>query len=261
MWCDNCGQDVPQVASPQSGRRICLRCGKPFGTATEESARSENERLQGDSETAGLASSVYDGWEADERLRHVGRMLGKNVSSHAGQPSSQPDTPGRKSYRIDASHTRPPGPHERSPGRGEWGMNFSSAISWGSLLIGLTALACGGVLLGWSWWAGRAELWDVGLPTALIGLAGLIFALILQIDRLGRENRQTAAQLNQVGSQLRSLRTTTEMMGTAHRHSPSSAFYSHLADGAGPQMLLSDLKSQLDLLAARMAGDAPLDDD
>jgi hypothetical protein len=31
------------------------------------------------------------------------------------------------------------------------------------------------------------------------------------------------------------------------------AFYSHLADGASPQLLLTDLKSQLDLLAMKMA--------
>ena len=39
---------------------------------------------------------------------------------------------------------------------------------------------------------------------------------------------------------------------SAHVHSPGETFYSHLAGGANPQLLLSDLKSQLDLLADKI---------
>ena len=41
------------------------------------------------------------------------------------------------------------------------------------------------------------------------------------------------------------------MLGTGH-NSIGGAFYSHLAGGAGPELLLSDLKSQLDLLAVKI---------
>jgi hypothetical protein len=60
------------------------------------------------------------------------------------------------------------------------------------------------------------------------------------------------AKLDQVDSQLDELRTVTRLLGSAH-HSPAGAFYSHLADGAGPGLLLTDLKSQLDLLAMKLA--------
>ena len=41
------------------------------------------------------------------------------------------------------------------------------------------------------------------------------------------------------------------MLGTTH--GPSAAFYAHWAGGAAPQILLTDLKSQLDLLAVKLA--------
>jgi hypothetical protein len=38
--------------------------------------------------------------------------------------------------------------------------------------------------------------------------------------------------------------------------SPSQTFYRHMAEGASPQILVSDLKGQLDLLTSRMLQDA-----
>jgi len=54
-----------------------------------------------------------------------------------------------------------------------------------------------------------------------------------------------------VDEQLHELKTTTTLLGTGN-NSPSGAFYSHLVGGAGPQLLLSDLKGQLDLLALKI---------
>jgi hypothetical protein len=34
---------------------------------------------------------------------------------------------------------------------------------------------------------------------------------------------------------------------------PAQSFYAHMAGGASPQLLLADLKGQLDLLAVRMS--------
>ena len=67
-------------------------------------------------------------------------------------------------------------------------------------------------------------------------------------------NRNAAAKLDKVEGQLRELKTTTTLLGTTH--SPSAAaFYAHLASGASPQILLTDLKSQLDILAVKLDRD------
>jgi len=43
------------------------------------------------------------------------------------------------------------------------------AATW----LGLTALSCGGLLAGWSLWAGRPELMPIALPGAAAGCVGL----------------------------------------------------------------------------------------
>jgi hypothetical protein len=113
------------------------------------------------------------------------------------------------------------------------------------------ALACGGSLLGWATLTGRQELWAFGAPIALGGQIALVAGLICQLERLWSDSRLAARRLEKVDAELHELRTTTTLLGAVH--GPSAAFYSHLAVGAAPSLLLSDLKGQLDILAARLA--------
>ena len=129
---------------------------------------------------------------------------------------------------------------------------FRVCFTWFVFTLGTASFACGGILLGWSLATGRQELWNVGLPVALVGQIALLVGLVLQIDRLWHDNREAAAKLDDVDEQIHELKTTTMLLGTSQ--GPASAtFYSHLAGGAGPQLLLTDLKSQLDLLAMKIA--------
>jgi hypothetical protein len=115
----------------------------------------------------------------------------------------------------------------------------------------MMALACGGVLLGWSVVAARDHLWSIGMPIALTGQILLLMGFVLQIDRLWNANQHTAAKLDEVDHQLDDLRNTTSLLGTTHS-TPATSFYAHFAGGASPQILLADLKSQLDLLAIKI---------
>lgn len=124
-------------------------------------------------------------------------------------------------------------------------------LAWIALSLGTTAFVCGGMLLGWSIITGREPLWTVGLPITLGGQIALLVGLVLQLDRLREEGRHAAAKLEEVDDQLHELKTATPMLGTSH-NSPSRTFYSHLADDASPQVLLTDLKGQLDLLAVKL---------
>ena len=102
--------------------------------------------------------------------------------------------------------------------------------------------------------AGRQELWNIGLPVALVGQIALLVGLVLQLDRLWRDSREAAAKLDNVDEQLHDLKAATTLLGTAQGPA-ATTFYSHFAGGASPQLLLTDLKSQIDLLAMRIAQD------
>lgn len=123
--------------------------------------------------------------------------------------------------------------------------------SWLLVALGLMAFACGGVLLGWSIYQGRDDLWRIGLPLVLGGQAALIFGVVLQLDGLWQSNQETARSLDTLDSRMQELRQNTAALSASHS-GPSTAFYAHLAGGASPHILLSDLKGQLDMLAMRM---------
>lgn len=131
------------------------------------------------------------------------------------------------------------------------GSDFLRVPIWAALSLGFMMLVCGGTLLGWSVLAVRPELWPVGLPIAIGGQLALLVGLVLQLDRLWWHNRHTADKLDTVDRQVRDLRHATSLLGTTHS-SPAASFYAHFAGGAHPKLLLTDLKSQLDLLAVKI---------
>ena len=121
------------------------------------------------------------------------------------------------------------------------------ASIWIAFSLGVMFLACGGVLLGCSLAAGRQELWNVGLPIALVGQIALLAGLLLQLDRLWHHHRQTVATLDRVDHHLR------ELQGTKGHPTLGRGVSIHPAHEPSPTARLSQIKSQLELLAARLA--------
>jgi hypothetical protein len=197
-------------------------------------------------------SPHYDRWETEEHLRHIGRVLHPHLRS-----STKGKTPRRNKTRIHAAHAATPGWHRndkrRVPAKTRKGPGDSGTTLtvWTAISLGVMLLACGGMLLGWSVLGPRADLWSIGLPIAIAGQVLLLFGLVLQLERLWHHHRDAAARLAAVDRQLHDLRSTTALLGTTHS-APAAAFYSHMAGGASPQLLLADLKGQLDLLALQM---------
>jgi hypothetical protein len=128
----------------------------------------------------------------------------------------------------------------------------TGGMAWFVVSLGLTGLICGVALLLGSTVTGRGTLWTLGLPIAVGGQVVLLLGLALQLERIGQGSRRAADKLDHVDEQLYDLQQATSLLGTTHS-SASQAFYAHLAEGANPQMLLADVKSQLDLLAMRMS--------
>ncbi|MDX1944106.1 MAG: hypothetical protein SFU86_01765 [Pirellulaceae bacterium] len=172
-----------------------------------------------------------------ESLRSAGRFDPAEISPPARHYQPVPVTPKEIASRESTSAAMPA---------------KSSGWAWVILSLGLATFACGAVLLGWSFATGRSDLWSLGLPLALAGQAGLIVGLVLQLEGLWQSNRRTAETLGALDDELARVRQATTLLSTS-KASSGQAFYAHLAEGASPQLLLADLKGQLDLLAQQMA--------
>lgn len=248
MWCSTCQQDVPALGSPASGGLRCGKCATPFvepapiAPAVAADPNASLKRVLRDSPLR-----EHD-WALEAELRGVERLVSSLKSS--GKLARQPlaiDTPHETSAGWHAP-AKPSGDHLRIDAA-EPPKNLAA---WTILSLSLAIFACGAVLLGWSILAKRSDLWPVGMPLALIGQAGLILGLVLQLDGLWQTSRKTAAALSELDDELKNVRQATTLLTTT-RSSGAQTFYAHLAEGASPQMLLADLKGQLDLVAQQVA--------
>ncbi len=286
MWCSSCEQDVPGVASVDGDKRICCaRCGESLSSGAALSATLEIDEAE-QPETESVAPSVedtdqpsatpildseslpphhswppqWDDWEFEEDLQSVERRL--RVLRAQGIMPAREET--SQQLYFDEPHSAVPNNHlklaaekqrSKSPPslpRAKRRKSRSAFFSWAMISFGLMTFVCGAVLMGWSIVTTRVELWTIGTPLTLGGQAVLIIGLIFQLENLWQSSRETTTTLDELDEQLHDLRQSATLLGPSQPN-PAKSFYLHMAEGATPQMLLADLKGQLDMLAVRMA--------
>ena len=255
MWCATCQQDVSSPANAGAEPARCGKCGHEVAKCEQPGPRAPNAsptRGEGRTKAPSTKPRLADDWELEADLRGVERLLGTLKASGLPRRSDVAaaaihNSPVESlSTRLHAAHAEATGWHAAAA------RPKSHSLAWGVLAISLATFACGAVLLGWSFVADRADLWPIGLPLALIGQAGLIIGLVLQLDGLWQSNRQTAETLSELDGELSRVRHATTLLTTT-KNASAQSFYAHMAEGASPQLLLADLKGQLDLLAQQMA--------
>ena len=260
MWCKHCQQDVPGLPRADEATLRCVRCGTPVDAQGPPGAPEQTTADPGQSATDPDQKGTdatrpqgeippYNDWELDEQLRHIERMLTRTESLSGQSRGSAP-----RLARVDQPHDccskrhlRPP--ELRSRSRLAISSSAGAAFTWVALLLGTMAFFCGGILLAWSMFAGRDELWTVGLPIALGGQIALLVGLAMRLDRIFHDNHDTSAKLDRVDARLDQLtdRTTLSTAG----QSAGDVVFSHFTNDTSPD-LLHDLKKRLDSLAARV---------
>jgi len=248
---------LPRSPAAGDAAGVCPRCKRPLGPRTTGTGKpapatpSQNARLER-ALNAGLL--VEEDWALEAELRGVERMLRRlrAESPLAGERRIDPAhaaavTPPPEGSATPVTASQPAG--DRPPLVVE--SPKSHLLAWLILSVGLSVFACGALLLVWSVLGRREDLWPIGLPLVLVGQAGLILGVVLQLDGLWSSSRRAATVLSDLDSELARIRQATTLLSAA-RSSPGQSFYAHLAEGAPPQMLLADLKGQLDLLARQI---------
>jgi hypothetical protein len=124
-------------------------------------------------------------------------------------------------------------------------------MAWLIVFAGVLTLIGGLGLLGWSLSIHDTTFWELALGLTLGGQGLLIFGLVLAITRLWRSSRYAANKLQDVHVQLGQLQHTADSL-LAKNSAGAPAFYADLVRGASPQVLLANLKGQVDQLATRL---------
>lgn len=257
MWCKNCRQDTPGIRSADKSGIRCGRCGGALGAETADASRANSAashpaEIGLDLGGAHSTATSFEDWQLDQNVRSLEARLGTYRRRDSG-PHFTPPASREPVYRFDAAHSRVPEPlgYQRRM-RLDRPARRSGVLAQVTIWLGLVALASGGGLFGWSAITGEFGLGRIGVAVAGGGAAVFLVGLVLMLERIWRNSRFAVQKLRQLDGQLRQLEQTTTMLGVAHG-SPSQAFYSHMAEGANPQLLLADLKGQIDMLAMNFA--------
>ncbi|MEX0611954.1 MAG: hypothetical protein WD738_06085 [Pirellulales bacterium] len=264
MWCSTCQQDVPGVAHATSERIVCSRCQRPLQTkSTVHAARICDEGIALDETAAALAVAAPplrgDDWSA--RQRHLGRELRRPTVAAAPPTIRVPH--GRRRFdppqnlveqlqqittpSVAGISAQPTATALLRSRRAE----ASQIVAWLVVVVGAFSLAAGIGLIGWSLAAKQMMYWNSALGLTLGGQGTLILGLVLVVSRLWRSSRHAANKLQDVHLRLGQLQQTADVL-TSMRSGGAPAFYAELARGASPQVLLANLKGQLDQLATRV---------
>ncbi|TWT97003.1 hypothetical protein Pla108_27800 [Botrimarina colliarenosi] len=246
MWCRHCQQETPALGPPGANGPRCGRCQRTSPSASESQP------------TAATDDADDDG---DEARRSIYRTL---RSAHATISAGE----AARTFRVDVAHTplaealAPPHHHAAPVKRPASVVRSTPTISaaystrgqltaWLITSLGAGCLGLGMGLGAWSLVGGRSELWNPAVAAALGGQGLLIIGLLQLLSSLWNAARQAAGKLSQMHDELRRMRRTAEE--SASRNHPSAAsFYADIARDASPEMLVGNLRGQLDHLASRL---------
>ncbi len=255
MWCKHCRQDTPGIRSAKLPGIRCGRCGTALGSEPADAQCDSAQEAAHPAEVgidlghASPAQASFEDWQLDQNLRFLETQLGPWKRDRSGARA--------ESEALIGASTRPTPPVRRSPAlqrrrHMDRPARRSNVLAHGVLWLGLSALAVGGGLFGWSLVEKRPELWKLGAPVAAAGVVVFLVGLAWQLERIWRNSRFAVQKLRQLDEQLQQLERTTSMLGVT-QGSAAQAFYTHMAESASPHMLLADLKGQIDLLAMDLA--------
>jgi hypothetical protein len=271
MWCSNCKQDLPAIGQPGTNKCVCSHCQHvlrpPHAVQICEAGIALDEHPQPNMTTAPVAATpppfATDDWDLRRRNRELGRKLrhdmGRPKPRSASATFSSPGLAPPDSLFDELQQVTAPGifaPSEMNlsqqplPSRRPEAGQF---MAWITAFAGATVLGAGLGTVSWSLSAGRTDAWNLALGLTLIGQGLLIFGLVLIVARLWRNSRYASSKLIDVHAQLGQLQHTADALTMMRSGAP--AFYAELVRGASPQMLLSNLKGQLDQLATRLSGE------
>ncbi len=263
MWCPTCQQDVPAIAAAKGDGFTCPRCGIAADTASVQPGGADDEQQIDagiDLAAADLANATrpfdFGHEKLDADLERTDRLLRRPPIWAANKTVAAPGA-GLPTGIEQSNPQVAPNPQVttrqqtvvQTPTR-----QFTAPIAWLLVAVGQGVFSCGAALLVWSHVLGRPDIWEIGLVLTPGGLFAITLGLLLRLERVWSFQRAACERLIEVDREISELNKTTELLSTRPAN-PSQAFYSHLAHGASPHMLVSDLQGQLDLLAQRLAAE------
>jgi hypothetical protein len=253
------------MAQSASGRIVCSQCQRPMIRSKSSAASPICDGGIALDETEIIARPPAppirtDDWSARRHARELDRKLrpasnpsvtAAGFTAHSKLRFDPPQSLFDHLENVTTSDISQPRPYSTLKKTSSRHREGSQMFAWLVVAVGAMVLATGVGLLGWSIVNNQTMHWNLAISLALGGQGALIFGLALVVSRLWRSSRQASLKLQEMHARLGELQHTADAL-TAMRSGGAPAFYAELVRGASPQMLLTNLKGQLDQLATRL---------
>lgn len=204
MWCGHCEAEVAGIVSSGDDRRlICARCQHPVEDLAADSLSDPLENLP-----SGPPGLRLDMSHLRENLQAVDRLL-ESLTLMAPPSDPLPNPEVRSQIHVRQIKRKPPRVLEEddqdesspSPAPDVDQKSQLSSPSWliGGVLGTGTVVLCGGALLSMASLIRDLPLaWNLGLPSLLLGQAGVIIGLVLYADSLATREEELTEQLSEL---------------------------------------------------------------
>ena len=270
MWCRHCQQDVPAVARSVEGPLVCPRCDEDFEPETDSGFHSAVDfsracvhpadtgvSLDSVDSVADLAPPInlLEREETHRHLRRIGRRLRTAYRHDPDFGAASPRSWGPEALASPVGVGQLQGVRRRSSrvAVDRSSPTFTSRLIGLLLVLGVAGFAGGAGLLVWAAAFQLPGPWHWGMTTTIAAEGALILGLTWMAGRLWRNSRQLNSHLAGVEGQLDQIEQLTGSLASS-RMSCSQHYYDHFNQGASSQMLLANLRGQVDQLSQRMAG-------
>jgi hypothetical protein len=217
MWCGNCQQDVPGIASSLGELHVrCARCRAILSPAASHPSLSPGDLVKAGASGEGTSASRRSGttgeipfasdedWEFDDDLLAAESWL-EAVETAGGRGSPGAASAwGLADAASNEEQPTPPQPKSLSPAR----RRRASPLPWLMISLGPTGLAIASSLCVWSLFTGREDVWSLASPVALVGQAGFLVGIALHVRNLWKSSCDATDTLVQLDQELSRLRRT-----------------------------------------------------
>lgn len=259
MWCSHCQQDVPAVARSAAGPLVCPRCDVHLEADISHSCTQPADTgVSLDSVECEIdltpPINLLEREETRRNLRRIGRHLRTAYRHDPGFAATPPPRWGVEALAAptDSEQLRLVKRRHLSAVRDDSSPTIVSRMIGLLLVLGVAGFAGGAALLAWAAAFQLPGPWQWGMTATIAAEGALILGLTWMAGRLWRNSRRINQQLAGVEGQLHDVEQLAGSI-VGNRMSSSQYYYDHFNQGASSQMLLANLRGQVDQLASRIS--------
>lgn len=200
-WCKHCRQHVAdaQAACPQCGQLLSNSPASQVAEPTSDFSWAEDPAMPPALSRLAVGEFSFDSWELDQDLLDAERLIAtekrqqQKRAEQAIDRKKQAQAERESAKKRLPAHLRPDFATIQSLATGSAGGEYAafavgssvtektdSFAAWCSRAMGWTMVAFGIVLTAASWLLVRGDLSRLGLPVAILGLAGIIVGRLLR---------------------------------------------------------------------------------